>query len=146
MKEFNKKYQLPSSFCRYEGSEPENKLLKISRRFNWLKDVHLPFDERLINFIDDTVGYKNTPFIIDGCNKAVTYYLSDLGFESIRIGKEALLDLKKDHLEKKSLRELIRRGRKNNFFSEVTFSKENKDRLTSFIEESNHGEEPQLKY
>ena len=146
MKSFNKKYQLPSSFCRYEGLEPEYNLLKINRRFNWLKDVHLPFDERLINFIVETVGYKNTPFIIDGCNEAITYYLSDLGFESIRIGKEALLDLKEDHLEKKSLRELIRRGGRNNFISEVTFSKDNKDRLTSFIEESNHGEEPQLKH
>lgn len=146
MKAFNKKYQLPSSFYRYDNLEPEYKLLKVRRRFNWLKDVHLPFDENLMNFLAETVGFNNTPFIIDGCNEALTYYLNDLGFESIRIGKEAILDLNENHLGKKSLIELIRRGGRNNYFSELIYSEENKERLTRYIEESSHGKEPQLKY
>ena len=146
MKDFKVKYELPSSFCRYNELRPEYKLLKINRRFNWLKDAHLVYDNQIIKFIDDMVGSNNSPIIIDGCNEAISHYLNSLGFECIRIGKEAVLDLAGDHKQKKSLKELIRRGSRNKYFSEIIFSNDNKDRLKSFIKETSHGDEPQLKY
>ena len=117
-------------------------MLNISGRFNWLKDVHLPINEQLTRFIDERVGCNNPPCIIDGCNESITNYLNGLGFECVKIGEGAILNLATDHLEKKSLKELIRRGGRNKDFSELTFSNDNKDKLKSFIVESNHGEEP----
>ena len=146
VKGFKVDYELPSSFCRYDDLKPEYKLLKINRRFNWLKDVHLAYDNQLIKFVDDINSYNNTPIIIDGCNEAVSHYLNDLGFECIRIGKEAILDLAAEHIQKKSLKELIRRGSRKKYFSEITFSEDNMDRLKTFIKETSHGDEPQLKY
>ena len=61
VKGFKVDYELPSSFCRYDDLKPEYKLLKINRRFNWLKDVHLAYDNQLIKFVDDINSYNNTP-------------------------------------------------------------------------------------
>jgi len=66
--------------------------------------------------------------------------------EFLFIGKEALLDLEANHFSKKSLIDLVRRGKRHGHTSELPHSNESIARLELFKDECSHSHEPQLKY
>lgn len=66
-------------------------------------------------------------------------------FNLLRIGKEAVMDLKDDPFSKKSLNELVKRGDKQGKMIEVPFNKNAIIQLENLKLKSAHGKEPQLK-
>lgn len=112
----------------------------------WFTLARVPYGYNLIKFLKEYLYTSNEGILIDGCNKGIAYELSDNGYEILKIGKEAIFDLQYDHFNKKSLKELIRRGNRGKQFEEIPFSIEIRDRLRKFRYECAHGKEPQLKY
>jgi len=85
-------------------------------------------------------------FIIRGCNKEISDYLSQFEFSSVIIGKEAIIDLHKNPFLKKSLKELVNRGLKFGTVEEIKYSASSIKKLEEFKSQSVHSKEPQLRY
>ena len=66
--------------------------------------------------------------------------------ESLYIGREAVLKLNFTHFEKKSLKELVRRGKRNGFTEEIEYSPEGINLLDQIKKSCSHSKEPQLRY
>lgn len=62
--------------------------------------------------------FGQQPFALRGCNPRWLELLQPWGGQALITGREALLDLRGNHLQKKSLRELARRGRRHGEVSE----------------------------
>ena len=95
---------------------------------------------------DDRINSKMINVFISGCSKDYAKLFSERNFKTYKAAKEAVLRTDADHFEKKSIRELIRYGKKNGTIAEIEFTLENKIKLELFKPECAHGKEPQLKY
>jgi lysylphosphatidylglycerol synthetase-like protein (DUF2156 family) len=95
---------------------------------------------------DGRIKSKNISVFISGCSSGFAKQFADNNFSIYRAAKEAVLKMNVDHFEKRSIKELIRYGRRNGSIKEIDFSPENKIKLDLFKTECVHGKEPQLKY
>ena len=146
MQSLHEKIMLPFSFCRYDKDKPVTFLIDLNKKTKWLSFARVPYGYNITKFLKEYLYNSKEGILIDGCNKGVAYELSDNGYEILKTGQEAIFDLQYDHFNKKSLKELIRRGNRGKQFEEIPFSTEMKDRLRKFRYECAHGNEPQLKY
>lgn len=121
----------------------EQRLILSSQR--WLTTFQTDFDgfRNLTNSIRED---KKKSFLIRGCNTLLTDALVNESFDHIVLGKEAVLNFSKNHFEKKSLRELIKRGFKKGQVIEVARNEESNPLLDKLKMSSRHGKEPQLKH
>ena len=62
---------------------------------------------------------KARSYMMRGCHPFFLQHLEKQGGQTVLTGREALLDLRQPHLERKSLRELARRGRRHGEIIEV---------------------------
>jgi len=137
---------LPFNFCRFDEDKPKLFLIDLSRKTKWLTFARIPYAYELKSFLEENLYHTNEDILIDGCNERVAFELLNNGYEILRTGQEAILNLRYEHFKKKSLKELIRRGCRGKYFEEIPFSSEKKYRLRKFTYECTHGNEPQLKY
>lgn len=116
--------------------------------FNEMLWINNPNDKSIYNYINSTHGlrFNDKKVFVSRCNSEFVNYYKNNGFETLKFGKEAVLDLRKDHFMKKSLRELINKGAKAGEMIELINSKENKEKLEYFKNECVHESEPQLRY
>jgi glycosyltransferase 2 family protein len=124
------------------SSDYSNSKTISSWNMKWLAFRYLPSDK--LSFQVQKEFESNSETIIRGCNSNLTEYLTNYGYSSIQIGMEAILDTDKNHFEKKSLLELIRRGKRHGKIIELSFSILNQVRLKEFQKISSHCKEPQL--
>ena len=146
MQTLAEKLLLPFSICRYDGKEPQSHFVDLNKNTRWLTFTRLPYNYDLKKYVEELLAGEESGILIDGCNKKFANHLANSGFELLSIGKEAVLNIQGDHFKKKSLKELIRRGLRQKFFEEISFSIEMKKRLNNFKLNCSHGKEPQLKY
>lgn len=88
---------------------------------------------------------KNSNILIRGCNKHLVNELEKANFSSLQVGIEAVLNTSKPHFEKKSIRDLIKRGKRNGVIHKIPYSEIAKKKLAELQKLSSHGSEPQLK-
>jgi len=146
LQSLHEKIILPFSFCRYDEDKPILFLIDLNKKSKWLTFTRVPYDYDLTKFLKEYLYTFKVGLLIDGCNKGIAYELSDNGYEILKTGQEAVLDLRYEHFKKKSLKELIRRGCRGKYVEEISFSSEMKYRLRKFKYECTHGNEPQLKF
>lgn len=110
--------------------------------------INNPNNKSGIDFINSALGdhLHDKRIFISRCDTELVNYYKNNGFETLKFGKEAVLDLGKDHFMKKSLRELIKKGSKAGETIELINTKENIEKLENFKNECVHESEPQLKY
>ncbi len=130
--------------------------LFIDRRFRDIQSdnekeilwINNPNDNSKISLINSARGYlyHHKRVFVSRCNAEYANYYKENGFEILKFGKEAVLNLSKDHFMKKSLQELIKIGSKSGESKEILNSIENKDKLENFKNVCVHENEPQLKY
>lgn len=95
---------------------------------------------------DDRIHSDNISVFISGCTKNYAKYFKENNFKTFNAAREAVLSVYKNHFGKKSIKELIRAGKRNGEVIEIPFSTENNNRLEQFKKLCTHGSEPQLKY
>jgi len=92
---------LPSNFCLYTGDICCDNVIPISRKRNWITEVRLPYHVKLEDYLKSTINKnENNSVLFDGCNPNTVLFLRSFGFKSIPVGKEAILELNKDHFLK----------------------------------------------
>ncbi|HEY9844271.1 MAG TPA: phosphatidylglycerol lysyltransferase domain-containing protein [Candidatus Obscuribacterales bacterium] len=107
---------LPLSW-RIENGLDHPRIQRVSLPGNladWLAFGSVPFEyspRQLAQWICHTQGSR--PFVLRGSHPAFLAWLQPAGGQVLLTGREALLDLHADHLGRKSLRELARRGRRH---------------------------------
>lgn len=146
MQSLHEKIVLPFSFCRYDKEIPVLFLINLNKKMKWLSFARVPYSYNPTKFLKEYLYTPNEGISLDGCNKGIAYQLSDNGYERLKTGQEAIFNLQYDHFNKKSLKELIRRGNRGKQFEEIPFSSEAKNRLQNFRYDCAHGKEPQLRY
>ncbi len=151
-KEFQVKMQstiegpVPSAFCRHKKKEMDYLQIHLFRNVKWLTHVKIPFKIDFESVVSELILQHAKNYFIVGCNFGNYKYLEERGYKGIRMGKEAILDLHYNHFGKRSLKELIRRGKQNGTVIEIPWSKEAADELQEFRKHTRHGNEPQLQY
>lgn len=110
--------------------------------------INNPNDKSVYHFINSARGdfYQHRRVFVSRCDAEYVNYYKENGFEILKFGKEAVLNLRKDHFKKKSLQELIKIGSKSGETKELLNSTENKEKLDNFKNQCVHESEPQLKY
>ena len=137
---------VPSAFCRHNKNEMDYLQVHLFRNVKWLTHVKIPFKIDFESVVSELMLQHAKNYFIVGCNYSNFKYLNERGYKGIRMGKEAILDLHYNHFKKKSLKELIRRGKKNGTVVEIPWSKETAEELQEFRKYTRHGTEPQLQY
>lgn len=142
---------LPASILKNQNSK-ENLFhhsfhiqFKKHKSIIWINNPQYRFD--LVPLEDyNKLFLRDLPIFITSCNNDLAQFFSQNKFESLKAGKEAVLNLSGDHFSKKSLKELIRAGFRNGDIEEIFYSEENSKKLDEFKLQCVHGKEPQLKH
>lgn len=137
--------QLPLSWI-YSVNKKEPNYVKLGRSTYWLYSCTISNFSCISEILNELSDKPNTNFIIRGCSREISDYLTPHGFSSILIGKEATIDLDNDPFTKKSLRELVARGLKNGRIEEMEYSENSVDKLEELRSHWAHSNEPQLQY
>ena len=137
---------LPFSFCRTNAVKVHHEKINLPGNISWCTNNRLPYNQNFLDDLKTCISDSNAGCVIDGCNEGTAGFLSSNGFEKINLGKEAVLEANGDHFNKKSLKELVRRGLRNRIFIELPYNTETAHNLSRFRKECTHGKEPQLKY
>jgi lysylphosphatidylglycerol synthetase-like protein (DUF2156 family) len=137
---------IPSAFCRYDKKEMDYLQIPLFNNIKWLTHVKIPFKLDFASVVSELILQRAKNYFIVGCNYSNFRYLEESGYKGIRMGSEAILDLNFNHFQKRSLRELVRRGKKNGSLVEIQYSAEAVEHLREFRKFSRHGNEPQLRY
>lgn len=137
---------VPSAFCRHNKEEMDYLQIHLFRNVKWLTHVKIPFKIDFESVVSELILQHAKNYFIVGCNYNNFKYLNERGYKGIRMGREAILNLHYNHFRKKSLKELIRRGKKSGVVSEIPWSKESAEALQEFRKYTRHGSEPQLQY
>ncbi len=139
--------ELPQSWIRSASNSPQIHSVKLTNHKSlWFSTAEIPTCNNLIEILESHHLFRKVNIIIRGCNEELSGLLAQKGFEKIIAGKEAVLEFDKDHFSKKSLKELIRRGKRHGRVTEIPFSPENSEKLEKFKQKSPHSKEPQLKH
>ncbi|MCW8849336.1 MAG: DUF2156 domain-containing protein [Melioribacteraceae bacterium] len=133
---------LPLSWSIVEDQNLESTSI-INWRINWLAIKNLTSSDFEILTNEVIKSKKDT--LIRGCNKRHKLELESNGFSSLHVGYEAILDLDENPFKKKSIIDLIKRGKKFGKVITLPYSQLNKSKLNHFQQLSSHGKEPQLK-
>lgn len=83
--------------------------------------------------------------LIRGCNNVLKNELEHIGYSSLLVGYEAILDLRKNPLKRRSLKELVKRGKRFGKVIKVPYTPINSQKLRELQKDSSHSREPQLK-
>ncbi len=138
---------IPSNFCRYSSNEIKYEIVSLIGKRDWITEVRVPFDKKTRDIFETFINSNdNKNLLFDGCSEVIKNILSEFKFNSLQVGREAILHLEKNHFEKKSLQDLIKRGLKKGFVKELSFSEENQLKLKNFIPHSSISNLPKLKH
>ena len=72
------------------------------------------------------------PIFISSCSPELVPLFREYKFEILKVGKEAILDLSFPHLNKRSIKEMIRSGKKYGSAKEIYYSDEISNKLEKF--------------
>jgi len=118
---------------------------KKNKSIIWINNPQYRFDLTALEHYNK-LFLQDIPIFISSCNSELAPYFEKKNFELIKVGKEAVLDLSRPHLKKKSVKELIRAGNKHGDIVEIPYTEENRLKLEEFKQKCVHGSEPQLKH
>ena len=118
---------------------------KTTKTFIWINNPQYRFDLVPIEAYNK-LFLENIPILISSCSENLVPFFTKNNFESIKVGKEAILNLKENPFKKSSLKELIKAGSKKGSIEEIPYSSGNSLLLEKFKSKCVHGNEPQLKY
>ena len=137
---------IPSNFSRFDKNELVFNSISLSNSRKWICNTKVPLSKSVDEAFQEIFNrFPEHNLLFDGCSFENKEYLKTFGFKSLAFGKEAIIDLSRDLFQKKSLQELVRRGKRHGYTTEIDYNTENEVLLQNFILNTSHGKEPQLK-
>lgn len=139
--------RLPLSWVKREIDQPiyYHTRLPLSK-IHWVYWADIPQDFSFQQIYNDYLSTLPGGFLLRGCGREIANYLSEQGYEVLPIGSEAVIDLTGDILQKKSLRELVRRGMRWGAVKEIDRNEETLRKFETFHHHTRHSREPQLRF
>jgi len=138
-------YTIPFNFCRYSGDEIVYDAIPLYGKRKWICTTRVPYDRTVEEtFKQIFIQLPDSDLLFDGCTEENKEFLRSHGFKSITFGKEALIDLANNKFQKKSLKELIKRGKRHGSVEEIKYSENNEKKLQEFFINTSHGKKPRL--
>ena len=140
-------YILPSNFCRHLSHEMIYEVVPLIANRNWITEVRVPFETTTKDIFEFFIkSNSDNALLFDGCPKIIKSFLDVYRFNSLQVGREAILHLNRNHFEKKSVQELIKRGLKKGYVKELPYSEENQLKLKNFVSVSSISNLPKLRH
>ena len=116
----------------------------LNSKLTWLSVCSFQNHSQFVSYINHFSSKQKDNLIIRGCNNHLSNYLKSKGYSTTKVGMEAVLETTGEHFEKKSIKELVRRGLRHGKVVQVPFSITNKNLLEDFKLKTTHANEPQL--
>ncbi len=137
--------KLPLSWIRQNRKDADITAIPlILENGNWLSLGMVPPEFDIVEYLKNYIAEQNGSVFLRGIDTQTSQFLQEKGFETLPLGKEAILSLDKNHFAKKSIREIIRRGYRSGVVDEIPYSPEIEQRLFEFEKKTVHGSEPLL--
>lgn len=146
LKQDHPENELPLSWLRQPAAQPDVRELRLRlSRYRWLFFVDLPDGQTFREFYRTQLEHREKIYL-RGCPPPIADFLAKNKWQTLPNGSEALLNLRGNHFDKRSLRELVRRGNRWGSAAEIAISTENAGKFAALQVHSRHGLEPQLRY
>jgi len=113
-------------------------------KLTWLSVCSFQNYSQFNSFIEKYPKQKKNNLVIRGCNNSLVTLFKSNGYSSTRVGMEAVLETNKKHFEKKSIKQLVKRGLRHGKVIQFSYSIINKQKLEKFRVKTTHADEPQL--
>lgn len=138
---------LPLSWIRTDQQSSITNVRLQNTASQWFALAEITSSQTFRSIIEQSLeNNQSSETVIRGCGDHHINELKGLKFKHYFIGLEAVLKMDGDHFNKKSVRELIRRGAKSGEVKEIYYSKENSLRLEKFKQRTKLGDRPNLEY
>ena len=139
-------YTIPFNFCRYRGDEIIYNAIPLQGKRKWICATRVPYGKTVEETFDQIFSQlPDSDLLFDGCTNENKVFLKSYGFNAITFGREAIIDLSKNEFQKKSLKELIKRGKRHGSVVEIKYSEDSEKKLQKFFVQTSHGREPRLR-
>lgn len=134
---------LPLSWFLCEENKTGQKVIApVGKGLDWFSILGI---DKKCNLFRTILTRDGNKILIRGVGGQLKKLLSEYSFYSYDTGREAIIKLNNELTWKKSVRELIKRGRRRTSFFEAKYSPENLSRLEELKLKSRHSDEPVLK-
>lgn len=141
------KAYIPLSWSHKEIEYPKFYSVNLSLSgIPWVYSAEIPISYNIQELVDKLEDSFGSGFLLRGCKAELSKHMSQKGYEIIRTGAEAVVDLDNLHNLSQSLNELVVRGSKQGRVEEIPLNEVNRQRVSSFIEHTPYALKPHLKY
>ncbi len=138
---------LPLSWVRSKRKSLKKNTFRFkTSNLDWVSLAEVPEEKHFQQILCELQKTSARGLLIRGCTTQIANQLKLNKFDILPIGQEAVLNLTKKLDAKKSIKELIRRGKKYGSYNQIKLTDENILKLACFKKESRHGHKPQLKH
>jgi glycosyltransferase 2 family protein len=136
---------LPLSWTRIEGIRPRYKRIWLPlNRLHWISFADVPHHYSFQILYDDISRTCPEGFVLRGCPPAMVRFLKEMNCCHLRTGAEAVLNLSKPHMKRKTVASSLVRGKKQGYIEEVVLNDLNRQILNDFRTKTSHADKPQL--
>ncbi|WP_298819439.1 DUF2156 domain-containing protein [Chloroflexus sp.] len=136
--------ELPLSWTRANLARPRMQQVRLPLSgLTWIAYATLPPGYDLLQVHREQSGHR---LLLRGCAAGVAQRLARVGWETIRVGIEGIIDLTGDGLCRRSVRKMARAAARFGKVSEIPWSPTAVTRLRRLASEARYGQRPQLRY
>jgi glycosyltransferase 2 family protein len=138
---------LPLSWTRIEGIKAVYRdiLLPVSR-IHWVTFADIPHDFSFQILYEDLCRTYPDGYLIRGCTPMMAAFFHREKCHLVRSGAEAVLDLCKPHMNRKTVTASLNRGNKHGHVEEITVNDLTIRRFEAFRSKTTHADKPQLSH
>jgi hypothetical protein len=137
--------QLPLSWARTSTVDPVFNVVKLPfSASSWIPTAEIPHHYSFEQVYREQLSRLPHGFVLQSCSLPLRDYLIEQGCQVAAMGAEAVLDL--PWRGKRSVRELVRRGRRHGTVHEIELSQTHQNKLAQLLREAPSRQGAQLHY
>ena len=138
---------IPLSWLRSDTAYPRFKSVRLPLSgLTWIHSAEIPLELSFEEIYAGLVERFGEGMLIRGCRTEIAAYLMGNGFEVLRTGAEALINLGSDTKAHAIAKGISRRGIRRGGVEEIPFTEACLERVSRLRTASAHGRKPQLRY
>ncbi|NHQ60716.1 DUF2156 domain-containing protein [Chlorobium sp. BLA1] len=138
---------LPLSWIRIHGIRPVYRDIALPfSRTRWISCADIPYDYTLQILYEDLSRSYPDGYVLRGCTPSTGTFFLERNCMTLRTGAEAVLELNRAHLERKTVRSSLVRGARQGYVEEIQMNEANQQLFEQFRCETKHAHKPQLRY
>lgn len=141
------KTYIPLSWSSKEVGQPKFNSVNLPLSgLPWIYNAEIPMGCNIEELVNQLESSYNGGYLLRGCKTELVKHMDQKGYEIIRTGAEAIVDL--DNLDNfsRSLNDLVVRGSKHGKVQEIALTSSNSLKVSSFINHTPYALKPNLQY